>query len=150
MQGKSVEKYSVPDRLRKLYAVMGKNWSDVATALIVSEPYIYAVLSGKKEFGPKPLHRLEQLEIERGIIKSPPTIELREGEDLRGEVDVWKRRAKNAEKELADLRDGLRSLLEQGSFRSGTVKRPASSKPVSELAEHERLLDAAEDKGRDS
>ena len=35
----------------------------------------------------------------------------REGEDLRGEVELWKSRATAAEKELCELKEKLRDLL---------------------------------------
>lgn len=39
-------------------------------------------------------------------------LQLREGENIREECEVWKRRAQDAEQQLANLRGGLRSLLE--------------------------------------
>lgn len=72
---------------------------------------------------------------------------LREGEDWRRESEVWKKRAKLAEKDLSDLRDGLRALLERSA--PTRTQRP-SSKPASVSEEKARLLDAAEDKDRQS
>jgi transcriptional regulator with XRE-family HTH domain len=80
-------------------------------------------------------------------LQSPHGIAVREGEDLHHEIQLWKARAKQAEKELHEMRSGIRALLETPQ-RAG-AKRP-SSKTASELVEHERLLDAAEDKGQHS
>ena len=50
---------------------------------------------------------------EHGGIKreSKPPIPLRMGEGQYAEIELWKRRAENAEKELIKLRSGIRELL---------------------------------------
>jgi hypothetical protein len=147
VQDKSAEKYSQANRLKRIRIVAQSNWDVLAKEMKLSESMIYAVLAGRKELSPKSLHRLEILEKAFQIEPPPETLEVHEDHGESRGIEHWKQRAERAEAELNNLRNGLRTLLE-GPRPS--VPRRASSKPASELTEHESFLDAAEDKGRDS
>jgi hypothetical protein len=126
-QEESEEKYSVPSRLKELQKVRQQTWADIALAIGLSEPMIYKMLKTGRCSG-KTLYRLEMLEKESGIAIPPPLESaLQEGEDLRGDRDLWRRRAKDAEQELDDIKKMLLKLA---------APRPLSSTKGQKVADH--------------
>ncbi|MEN6533049.1 MAG: hypothetical protein ABFD89_05260 [Bryobacteraceae bacterium] len=141
MQEKSEEKYSPKNRLEKLRLVKGWTWFDVASALKTSESMIYAILAGRRLLGPKIDYRLKLVEGEVGIryaeeqvltqIAAGTALARKRGDpaavgailhDILGpakaeheEKEIWRERALAAEKKLAELRTGMRELLDRSA-----------------------------------
>lgn len=87
-----------------------------------------------------------------------PDYAIREGDDLNAELNTWRKRATSAEKDLADLKQGLRKLLAVEPPQSELPKKPERIYIHSGLgkissvstSQAEGILDAASDEVRES
>jgi len=118
VQQKSAEKLSPGERLKSLRLKRQCNWAEIARDIDLSEAMVYAVIAGKKSLSDKAIYRLEELERASGIINWGGG---EQGETIQGEtiapseITLLRSRAEDAEKKLADLREGLYELLAQSS-----------------------------------
>lgn len=116
---------------------------EMGRLLSLTSTYISELENGKREIGSWYMEKLKE-------ILSEPEASIRKAkEDVPGggggmaELEIWRRRAKLAEKNLADLRDGLRSLLALSSnlppeARAGKVsdlRRPPEGPALNETPE---------------
>lgn len=146
-QQKFTEKSSnFSERLKFRLERLGMQQTTLAEKVGVSPSAISNWIKGDNEAKGDNLQRLaDALGVDvwwlSGGDAEPAAAQMQEAPPV-SDLETWKRRAKEAEKRLADLRDALRSLLELSS-QSPPVEPPkpvSSSKPSETRRAAEKLL----------
>jgi len=109
------------EQFQKLVADSKWTPAQLAERLEVSEASISQYINGKTD-PPRPLLKLFRILLDEPMV-------MREESGGREEIELWKRRAKNAEQQIANLRNGLRRLLDQAG---DTPKERVSSTRTSD------------------
>jgi transcriptional regulator with XRE-family HTH domain len=123
MQDKSVELYSIPHRLDRLRLKKQLTWEGVAALLKMSASMIYQVRAGKNRLSPKALYRLQDAELEAGLVSPQDSAHERAISFVskRGSLQVRKNLAAATSKLAHKMEDHLKALpqnelLEIASF----------------------------------
>ena len=155
---------NLAERLERLRKAQSFTWKELGEQLGLSRTGLSYLRSGMRKLGAKKERRLRELETAAGIrdfereelerVSAAAALakkrgdpsqfdmilgELHKAPQAEREMDIWKGRAELAERRLADLKSGMRQLLDRDSqFPPDPPPKPSSKMPsyVTTAAEH--------------